>query len=222
MSWSIKRQFYSSRKKTDNVGDFHGNLYNCRKKTDNVGSHFIPIPNSGMDTKEIFETIDNLVFSQTGKHLDNLQSGILKSVFNGQKYSEVANENNCTEGHARDKAYELWRTLSDALGEELNKSNIKATFERILTKNRLNMLGNNYSSVVGNPVHIGIINLCQNSDTPIENVDIDNVDVKIKVKLETVPRLIQLGLTTEQVAQALDLPSDLILDVINQTFSENN
>ena len=69
-----------------------------------------------MDTKEIFETIDNLVFSQTGKHLDNLQSGILKSVFNGQKYSEVANENNCTEGHARDKAYELWRTLSDALG----------------------------------------------------------------------------------------------------------
>jgi Mor family transcriptional regulator len=54
-----------------------------------------------MDTKELFKTLDNLVFSQTGKHLDTLQLGILKNVFNGQKYSQIAQEYNCSEGHAR-------------------------------------------------------------------------------------------------------------------------
>jgi predicted transposase YdaD len=34
----------------------------------------------------------------------------------------------------------------------------------------------------------------------------------IKAKLETVPKLIGLGLTIEQIAQALDLDIQLILD----------
>ncbi|WP_154663892.1 hypothetical protein [Microcystis aeruginosa] len=57
-----------------------------------------------MDTQEVFSLIDNLVFDHTGKHLDTLQLGILKNVFDGQKYAKIAEEYNCSEGHARDKA----------------------------------------------------------------------------------------------------------------------
>jgi hypothetical protein len=57
-----------------------------------------------MDTQEVFQLIDNLVFNHTGKHLDTLQLGILKNGFNGHKYAKIAEEYNCSEGHARDKA----------------------------------------------------------------------------------------------------------------------
>ncbi|MDJ0600437.1 MAG: hypothetical protein QNJ37_16550 [Crocosphaera sp.] len=169
-----------------------------------------------MDTKEVFQLIDNLVFRQTGKHLDTLQLGILKNVFNGQKYAKIAEDYNCSEGHARDKAYELWRILSDVLGEELNKSNIRAAIERFIIANNINNLVN--SEKIDN------VNFCskpsKNSEIDdFETVETENSLIKeklIEAKLETVPRLIQLGLTTEQIAQALDLELELILDYLKK------
>ncbi len=169
-----------------------------------------------MDTQEVFQLIDNLVFTQTGKHLDTLQLGILKNVFNGQKYAKIAQEYNCSEGHARDKAYELWRILSDVLGEELNKSNVRSAIERLIISNGDHNLINSGK--------IDRFNLCSN---PSKNSEIDNfetIDTEnsliekklIQAKLETVPRLIQLGLTTEQIAQALDLELELILDYLKR------
>jgi hypothetical protein len=136
-----------------------------------------------------------------------LQLGILKNGFNGQKYATIAEEYNCSEGHARDKAYELWRTLSEILGEELNKSNIRSAIERFIIKNSTNNIVNS-----GN---IDKVTFCHNpSNNPkIENSDIPKTDNSvIKAKLETVPKLIQLGLTVEQIAQALDLDIQVILD----------
>jgi predicted transposase YdaD len=41
------------------------------------------------------------------------------------------------------------------------------------------------------------------------------IEEKLKeAKLETVPRLVKLGLTAEQIAQALDLPLSLILETL--------
>jgi hypothetical protein len=165
-----------------------------------------------MDTQEVFQLIDNLVFNHTGKHLDTLQLGILKNGFNGQKYATIAEEYNCSEGHARDKAYELWRILSEILGEELNKSNIRSAIERFIINNSVNNLGNK-------SVKIDKVTFCHNpSNNPkIENSDIPETENSvIKAKLETVPKLIQLGLTVEQIAQALGLDIQLILDSLKQ------
>ena len=169
-----------------------------------------------MNTKELFKTLDNLVFSQTGKHLVTLQLGILKNVFNGQKYSQIAQEYNCSEGHARDKAYELWHILSETLGEELNKSNVRSAIERFTATN---------SNIVINPGRIGNINLCPTSLQSPENLEVNipnNVDAenpqienKFKqLKLETVPKLTKLGLTAEQISETLDLELSLILDTL--------
>lgn len=156
-----------------------------------------------MDTQEVFYLIDNLVFNHTGNHLDTLQLGILKNVFNGHKYAKIAEEYNCSEGHARDKAYKLWRILSDVLGEELNRSNVRSAIERFIITNSTNN--------VVNAGTIDKINFCHN---PSNNPKTENKI--IEAKLEAVPRLIQLGLTTEQIAKALDLELELILDSLKQ------
>lgn len=159
--------------------------------------------------------MDELVFAQTGQHLDSLQVAILKGVLNGQKYAEVAKDYNCTSGHAKDEAYELWRVLSKALGEDLNKSNVRATVERL-------GVANSYSHLV-NPVQVGSINLCSRSSQTVEIDDFELVGgatvspieaARRTAKLETVPQLVKLGLTAEQIAQALDLPLDDVQQVI--------
>jgi hypothetical protein len=75
---------------------------------------------------------DTLIFTQTGKHLSNLQSTILRRVWQGQTYIEIADEYVCTEGHAKDVASLLWKLLSIALGEKVTKSNVRSVLERKL------------------------------------------------------------------------------------------
>jgi len=79
-----------------------------------------------MDVQAVSKYVDDLVFAQTGQHLDSLQVAILKGVLNGKKYTHISEEYHCSAGHTKDEAYQLWRILSEALGEDLNKSNFNS------------------------------------------------------------------------------------------------
>ena len=83
-----------------------------------------------MDVKDVLQFTDSLFFSESGKHIDRLQETILKGTLDGQKYSDIAAEEHCTEGHVRNVASELWQILSTALGQEVNKSNLRRTLQR--------------------------------------------------------------------------------------------
>ncbi|MGB3207917.1 MAG: NB-ARC domain-containing protein [Crinalium sp.] len=83
-----------------------------------------------MDVTEVLKATDNLVFADTGKHLDDLQEAILRGVLQDKKYSAIAEERNCTEGHVRDVASELWKLLSNILSENINKFNLRSTLKR--------------------------------------------------------------------------------------------
>ena len=83
-----------------------------------------------MDIQEILNLADTFIFNKTGKHLDDLQQVILRGVFQGKKYSEIAQECQCTNGHVRDVASELWKTFSETFGEQVNKSNLRTAFDR--------------------------------------------------------------------------------------------
>lgn len=85
-----------------------------------------------MNVEVALTLADTLIFTQTGKHLSNLQSTILRRVWQGQTYIEIADEYSCTEGHAKDVASLLWKLLSIALGEKVTKSNIRSILERKL------------------------------------------------------------------------------------------
>ena len=173
-----------------------------------------------MNWQEVLKYVDDLLFSQTGQHLDSLQIAILRGVFENQKYAHIAKEYNCTEGHVKDEAYALWQKLSETLQENLNKSNFRATIERIVITN---------SAVTVHGNQIGSINLCPNSS---QTVDPDSTqtepdlvgeeslnaleNVRKKAKLEVVANLAQLGLTADQIAQSLGLS----LDDVKQLISE--
>ena len=172
-----------------------------------------------MDWQGVVKSIDELVFQQTGKHLDTLQREILKGVLNGRKYADIAEKYNCTTGHAKDKGYELWQVLSDILGEELNKSNFCATVERL-----------GIANLIGNHVRVDSINLCNNSETSeLDKEDVTKArshpqnttppnateeNVLHKTQLNTVSKLTKLGLTAEQIAEALDLPLDEVIEAM--------
>ena len=96
---------------------------------------------------------DSLFFSETGKHIDRLQETILKGAWEGQKYSEIAEEEHCTEGHVRNVASELWQIISNALGQEVNKSNLRRT----LQKSYLSINSSNFRKEF---VNVSNVNFC--------------------------------------------------------------
>jgi DNA-directed RNA polymerase specialized sigma24 family protein len=179
-----------------------------------------------MEVQQLLTYMDEIIFKQTGKHLDSLQIAIIKGVLEGQKYTEIAEDYHCSRGHAKDEAYALWNILSKELGEDINRSNFKATIERL-------GLGNFQSPIVGNRFKVNNINLCNNSpenqDNPIVNDSVEHSNqnqtqtsnninnhltaikqAQKQAKLETIPKLINLGLTAQQIAEALELSLDEI------------
>ena len=114
-----------------------------------------------MDAEEILKFADNLVFTKTGKHLDNVQEAILIGAWQGQKYPKISQEAHCSEGHARDVASELWKILSDVLGEAVNKSNFKSTFKRL----HISIVS---SYVAKDSTQINSINICSETSHSLE------------------------------------------------------
>jgi len=101
---------------------------------------------------DVLKFTDSLFFSETGQHINRLQKVILTGTLHGQKYSEIAKAENCTEGHVRNVASQLWQVLSNALDQEVNKSNLSHILHRY-----------NFSIIVSSEfVNINQMTLCNN------------------------------------------------------------
>ncbi len=72
-------------------------------KTDKVGytNHSSPTPLL-MDTAPILQFVDEVLSAKTGKHLNDLQRGIIDGILKRQKYCDIADTYGCTAGHAKD------------------------------------------------------------------------------------------------------------------------
>lgn len=78
-----------------------------------------------MDADQALRQIEQLVIAQTGERLSELQQTILKQVWLGQKYFDIADAYGCTEGHAKDVGSDLWKLLSQVIGERITKKNLR-------------------------------------------------------------------------------------------------
>ncbi|MBE9184185.1 ATPase [Microcoleus sp. LEGE 07076] len=143
-----------------------------------------------MDVQEVLKLADDLVFINTGKHLDNLQEVILRGTLQCQKYSKIADESHCSEGHIKDIASELWKLLSKILGEEVNKANFRVRLEQVKLSNLWNF--NNKDCL-----HIGEVNFCENSshspkvpNSPIDEEPLTkgNTEPKVRQFLAEMPK----------------------------------
>ena len=140
-----------------------------------------------MDIAEVLKIADDLVFESTSKYLDDLQKSIVQGVYEGKKYSKIAEESNCSEGHVTDMASNLWKTLSDTIGEKVSKSNLKSAIERY-------QFSINSSHHWKDVTQIGNVNFCsdsKNGDRPEDptNVKSNNDLVKVKKDVGNIPDL---------------------------------
>jgi tetratricopeptide (TPR) repeat protein len=76
--------------------------------------------------------VDRVIYDRTGKHLNDLQATVLREVWQGKKYLEIADLYGCTEGHAKDAGYLLWKILSKAWGEKITKTNFRTAIKKRL------------------------------------------------------------------------------------------
>jgi hypothetical protein len=107
-----------------------------------------------MNVQSVVQLADDIIFANTGKHLDDLQRAILYGSLSRQKYVEIAQACNCTESHVKKVASELWKMLSEVLGQDLNKFNLRSHLEKCLVTNISNF---------GDRFQIGNINFCRDS-----------------------------------------------------------
>ncbi|MEK0181491.1 hypothetical protein [Microcoleus anatoxicus] len=164
-----------------------------------------------MNTADILEFVDEAIRAKTGKHLNNLQRGIIKGILKQQKYSDIADTYGCTAGHAKDVGYKLLQMLSDVFDEPVDKYNLKSVLKRQST---IKIALNNSNNIDGNSNTINYINGCSElpnatpdksrSETP------DFQDSTNQVKIEMVGKLRQLGLKDEQIAEVLGLALEVV------------
>lgn len=160
-----------------------------------------------MNIHEVIEFVDEAFYLKTGKHLNDLQRGIIEGTLKRQKYSDIAESYGCSAGHAKDVGYKLLQMLSDIFDEPVDKRNLKSVLER---QGNPNIWGNTF----GNSNIIGCINVC--SDKPNTTPDqsqpaAPNVQQhsknQTKIKID---KLRQFGLSDEQIAEALELPLEVV------------
>ncbi|MEG4812862.1 hypothetical protein [Microcoleus sp. K5-D4] len=167
-----------------------------------------------MDSPQILQFVDEAVYTNTGKHLNNLQRRIIAGILNRQRYADVAETYGYSSQHVKKASHELLQMLSEVFGEQVKKSNLESVIERQINQN-IN-LGNN--TTIKNSSNISYINNCSNSSTPTpdlsqpKNPDLQQTS-KNKTKIETIEKLRHFGLSDEQIAEALNIPLEEVKQV---------
>jgi hypothetical protein len=168
-----------------------------------------------MDSPQILQFVDRAVYTKTGKHLNNLQRGIILGILKRQRYADVAETYGYSSQHVKKASHELLQMLSGVFGEQVKKSNLESVLERHIN---LNITFGNENNINKNLIGIGCINNCPEPSTPTpdqsqpETPDLQE-ESKHQTKIETIDKLRQFGLSDEQIAEALDIPLDQVKQV---------
>jgi hypothetical protein len=161
-----------------------------------------------MQVHKVLQFVDEAVYLKTGKHLNDLQRGIIEGTLNRQKYCDIAENYGCSAGHAKDVGYELLEMLSKIFDEPVDKGNLKSVLER---QGNLNIsFGDKSKSIRSiNSNIIGCLNVGSEQPTATP----DKSQPKNQTSIEIINKLRQFGLSDEQIAQALELPLEVVKQV---------
>jgi len=165
---------------------------------------------NNFDIHSLITTVDNLIFSYTGENLDDVQSEILEGVINHQKYTEIAKSHHRSEKYVKDVAGKLWKTLSEILGEEINKANLRSSLRRYYYN-----VSHNFNVI--NPVQINKGHICNQ----LPENQLQKFDPEEEYKLEIATELMKEGLTVEQIARVLKLPLELVKEQLEKPKQTN-
>ncbi len=120
-----------------------------------------------MNLKKMLSIADQIVFTKTGEHLDDLQEAILQGTLQRETYKQIAKDFDCSESHIREIGSQLWQLLSEDLGEDVNKKNFRSAMERV----KVSIFSEHFAPK--DSVQIGCVNYCGEArhppDTPNSN-----------------------------------------------------
>jgi hypothetical protein len=155
--------------------------------------------------------VDEVFYLKTGKHLNDLQRGIIEGTLKRQKYSDIAEAYGCSAGHAKDVGYALLQMLSDVFDEPVDKGNLKSVLERQVNLNIT--FGDKSISCITNNI-IGCINVGSERSNGIPEKNQPTApnfqqQSKNQTKIK-IDKLRQFGLSDEQIAEALELPLEVV------------
>ncbi|HBW57465.1 MAG TPA: ATPase, partial [Oscillatoriales bacterium UBA8482] len=146
--------------------------------------------------------VDDLVFTHTNQHLTDLQLAIIEGTLLNKKYSQIAKEFDCTEGHIANTASQLWKIMTKAFGETVTKSNIRSIMDRYQFSEISNFGNFNF-------VQKGNINVCTEpinyqkipqDPAPSSTVNPQNSNFKQQIDLRDAPNLTLFFDRTEELA----------------------
>ncbi|MCL1471152.1 ATP-binding protein [Argonema antarcticum] len=101
---------------------------------------------SFMDVNEVLQFVDRLVVERTGKHLDDVQRAVVEGTWQRQTYDDIAQKCHVTKNYVGDVGAELWKLLSEALGEDIKKTNFRSNLERVYIESSQNIcIGTNHN-----------------------------------------------------------------------------
>ena len=81
--------------------------------------------------EEAVKAANQLIVQQTGRHLTDVETAVLRGSWEKLEYDQIAAQNKYATSYiSQDAAPKLWKTLSSALGEKVKKSNFKAALKR--------------------------------------------------------------------------------------------
>ncbi|WP_414588907.1 formylglycine-generating enzyme family protein [Scytonema sp. PCC 10023] len=90
-----------------------------------------------INTGSPLEIAEEMVFSQTGKHLNDIEQLILQGTLANQTYEQIAASAKYSARHLRNVALKLWEVLSEVLGEKVTKKNLQNALKRWAARRRL-------------------------------------------------------------------------------------
>ncbi|MBF2016329.1 MAG: hypothetical protein IGS23_14215 [Rivularia sp. T60_A2020_040] len=82
-----------------------------------------------MTTEEALKFIETSLQNKTGKQLTVVEKEILKAAWENEAYITIAKNSHLSVGHIKDIASNLWRLLSEILGEKVTKTNLRLLLE---------------------------------------------------------------------------------------------
>ncbi|WP_315863857.1 hypothetical protein [Crinalium epipsammum] len=135
-----------------------------------------------MNIEEMLKIADEIVFTKTGQHLSDLQKAVLRGTLQHEKYKQIAKDLDCSESRVRDIGSKLWQMLSEELGEDVNKSNLRSTLERLQNSNVL--------TFAQDVVVSGSFNICGEARHPqdIPNSNLNNQEISNTQQSQTSPQ----------------------------------
>lgn len=86
-----------------------------------------------MTLTELLNAVDRLVEKQRGKHLNDIEKVVIKGLWDGKTYGEIADQCGYHKNHVGDVSRQLFKILSQELEEDINKYNFCWTIERVVT-----------------------------------------------------------------------------------------